>query len=74
MPRYFFHIRRGQLTVLDKEGIQLSNVEEAAKEAARCGRQIATAEALKGVPPTNGLIIVEDELEDRLFELPFEEC
>ena len=24
MPCYFFHVRRGQLTVLDREGIELA--------------------------------------------------
>jgi len=71
VPRYFFHLKRGQLTVIDKEGIELSNVEEAAKEAARRGRQIAESEALKGILPGGGLIIVEDEWDANVLEHPF---
>ena len=33
MPRYYFHVRRGQLTFLDNEGIDLTDIEEAAMEA-----------------------------------------
>ena len=41
MPRYYFHVRRGQVTFLDNEGIELTDVEEASTEAARRGRAIA---------------------------------
>src|SRR5215510_13581029 len=71
VPRYFFHLKRGQLTVIDKEGIELRNVEEAAKGAARRGRQIAESEALKGILPGGGLIIVEDEWDANVLEHPF---
>jgi uncharacterized protein DUF6894 len=71
VPRYFFHLRRGQLTVIDKEGIELSDVEEAAKEAARRGRQIAESDALKGILAGRGLIIVEDEWDENVLEHPF---
>ena len=71
MPRYFFHLRRGQLTVIDKDGIELSDVEEAAREAARRGRQIAESDARKGILGTGGLIIVEDEWDANVLEHPF---
>jgi Domain of unknown function (DUF6894) len=73
MPRYFFHVRRGQLTVIDPEGIELTDVAEVAREAARRGREVATREALKGIPPQGGFILVDDEWEERVFELPFED-
>jgi hypothetical protein len=62
MPRYFFHIKRHQVTVLDQQGLVLANVEEAAAEAARRGQQIAASEALRAIPPSRGMIIIEDEL------------
>jgi len=71
VPRYFFHLRRGQLTVIDKDGIELSDVEEAAREAARRGRQIAESDARKGILGTGGLIIVEDEWDANVLEHPF---
>ena len=33
MPRYYFHVRRGQLTVLDDEGIELADSADAEGEA-----------------------------------------
>jgi hypothetical protein len=73
MPRYFFHVRRGQLTVIDREGMDLADFAEVAREATRRGREVASREALKGIPPQGGCIIVDDEWEERVFELPFED-
>src|SRR5215813_10621357 len=64
MPRYYFHVRRGQMTVVDQEGIELADNSEAVQEAERRGREIATDEA--------GAIIVEDEQEDRIAEIPLD--
>jgi hypothetical protein len=64
VPRYYFHVRRGQMTVVDQEGIELANNVEAVQEAERRGRQIATEEA--------GAIIVEDEWDHRVVELPLD--
>jgi hypothetical protein len=71
MPRYFFHVKRGQMTVLDQEGIELADTAEAEIEAARRAQQIVGEEASKGVPASNGMIIVADENWQRLFELSF---
>jgi hypothetical protein len=71
MPCYFFHAKRGQMTILDREGIELTGIEEAAEEAARQAQQIAGREALIGIPPRGGTIIADDESR-RIFELPFE--
>ena len=35
MPRYFFHVKRGQVTLLDQEGIDLENSAQAEEEAVR---------------------------------------
>ena len=59
MPRYYFHVRRGQSTVIDQEGMELANEIEAALEAARRGRAIIASDALKGIPTGGGLIIVD---------------
>ena len=40
MPRYYFHVRRGQMTVLDQEGIELADAADAEVEAARRAQQI----------------------------------
>ena len=70
MPRYYFHVRRGQLTVIDQEGVELAGDIEAALEAARQGREIAEDQVLRGIAAQGGLIIVEDEWEYRVAELP----
>jgi len=64
MPRYYFHVRHGQMTVVDQDGIELADTVEAVQEAERRRREIATDEA--------GMIIVEDEQEDRIAELPLD--
>jgi hypothetical protein len=72
MPRYFFHVRRGHVTILDREGMELTNVAEAAKEAARRWREITVRESLRGVPPGGGMIVTDEGLRT-VFELPFED-
>jgi hypothetical protein len=73
MHRYFFHFKRGQMTILDQEGVDLADITEAAEEAVRRGRAIAARDALKSVPFSTGMIIVEDEwqtiLEVRLEDI-----
>ena len=54
MPRYFFHVKRGQVTVSDREGIEPGNAADAEKEAARLAQQIVTEEASNGLPPPAG--------------------
>jgi hypothetical protein len=75
MPRYFFHVKRGQVTVLDQEGIELEDDAEAEEEAARRVQKIVADEALNGAPVSSraspGMIIVADENWRRLLELPF---
>ena len=64
MPRYYFHVRRGQMTIVDQEGIELADNVEAVQEAERRKREIDTGEV--------GVIIVEDEREDRIAVLPLD--
>ena len=71
MPRYFFHVKRGQVTVLDQEGVELGNTADAEREAARRAEEIVAREALKGVPSSSGMIIVADDNWQTLFGLPF---
>ena len=72
MPRYLFHIRRGGATVRDREGVELAGIEEAAAEAARRGRAIAMQDALNGITPTVGMIII-DEGWHTVLEVPFDD-
>jgi hypothetical protein len=38
MPRSYYNVKRGQVTLLDREGVELADIAEAANEAARRGR------------------------------------
>jgi hypothetical protein len=70
VPRFYFHVRRGHCTVIDQVGMELTNETEAAQEAARRGREIATSDALKGIPTWDGLIIVDDEWDNSVVDIP----
>ena len=69
MPRYFLHVKRGQVTVLDQEGIELANPAHAEEEAVRLAQQCLMDDACNGTPVNRGMIIVADENWRRLFEL-----
>ena len=69
--RYYFHVKRGQVTVLDQEGVELAGIEDVAKEAIRRGREIAACEDLTSVSPNGSMIIVDDD-ERTVFRLPFD--
>ena len=86
MPRYYFHVRRGQMTVLDHEGIELGDAVDAEMEAAQRAQQIVNrgslngkflkgeflkGEFLNGQSASRGRIIVADDNWDTLFEFPF---
>jgi hypothetical protein len=71
MSRYFFHVKRGQMTVLDQDGIELADAAQAEVEAARRAQQCLADDALNGLPVSRGTIIVDDENWRRLFELLF---
>ena len=81
MPRYYFHVRRGQMTVLDQEGIELADTVDAEVEAAQRAQQIVNRGSLNGASlngaflngqsASRGRIIVADDNWETLFEFPF---
>jgi hypothetical protein len=71
MRRFYFHVKNGQVTVLDHEGVEFADEHEAATEAARRGGEIARRSALKGVSP-NGRILVVDEQWQPVCGVPFD--
>jgi uncharacterized protein DUF6894 len=50
VSRYFFHVKRGQVTILDQEGIELDNAAQAEAEAAHRAQHIVADEGLNGAP------------------------
>ena len=76
MPRYFFHVRRGQMTVLDQEGIELAGTVDAEVEGAQRAQHIVNrgslnGQFLNGQSANRGGIIVADDNWETLFEFPF---
>ena len=81
IPHYYFHVRRGQITVLDHEGIVLADTAHAKVEAAQRAEQVVNGEAMNGVSmnkasinqvfASRGGIIVADDNWETLFELLF---
>jgi hypothetical protein len=72
MSHYFFHLKRGQVTVLDQVGIELADVKEAAREATRRGRDIAAQDAAQGIAARAGAIVVANQHWSPIFEVPME--
>jgi hypothetical protein len=72
LPRYYFHLKRGQVTILDQVGVELTDLEEAVKEAARRGRQIAKRGAAHGGVPTGAVVVVADEQWQPVLEVPLD--
>ena len=71
MPRYYFHVRRGQVTILDRDGVELADSLEAAKEGVRRALQIEADAAIEVLHKSNGAIIVDGEFSN-VLEVPFE--
>ena len=68
MPRYYFHVRRGQITVLDHGGMELVDTAGAKVEAAKRAQALVNGD---GATANGGSIIVADANWDTLFEFPF---
>ena len=71
MPRYFFHIKRGQVTVLDQDGIELPSLEDAAKEAMRRGQELASKASVQDTIGARRMIIIADSEWRTMIEVPF---
>jgi len=76
MPDYYFHVRRGQITILDHEGIVLADTAHAKVEATQRAQQVVNGEAMNGASMneasvSHGRIIVADDNWEALIELPF---
>jgi hypothetical protein len=69
MPHYYFHVKCGQMTILDHEGIELAGTADAEAEAA--WRALQVMRPMNKVPASLGMIIVADNNWDTLFEFPF---
>ena len=66
MPHYYFHVRRGQITILDNEGVALAGAADAEAEAAQRAQGLVS-----GDEASAGRIIVADDNWETLLEVPF---
>jgi phage terminase large subunit-like protein len=71
MPRYFFHVKSGQLTVLDREGVELADIANAVKEAAQRAQEIVSKDVLQSVSAVSRMIIIADDAWRTVTELQF---
>ena len=71
MPRYFFHVKRGQVTILDQNGIELGGQLEAEAEGKRRVQEILTESDPTGGMANRGAVIIADEEWCTVLELPF---
>src|SRR5689334_6995991 len=71
MPRYFFHVKRGQVTVLDHDGIELPSLEDAAREAQRRAQELALRTPSQDTNGKRRMIIIADSEWRTMIEVPF---
>jgi hypothetical protein len=71
MPRYYFHVRRGQITVLDHDGIELADTAAAGVEGARRALVLVNVVPLSEASASCGSIVVADDNWGTLFEFRF---
>jgi len=67
MTRYFFHVRRGRLIILDHCGVELADFAEAAKEAVR--RALKMDETSAAVSESKDVVLVDDGF-STILEVP----
>lgn len=65
VPLFYFHLVAAQATFLDEDGIQLADREQAMAHA----RDLMT-ELAQSLPTSDGIIIVENDDDGELFEMP----
>ena len=71
MPRYFFHVCDGSGVTKDEEGLELSDVDAARREALRGARALMADEIQQGFLTLASLIDVDDEAGRQLFRIRF---
>jgi hypothetical protein len=71
IPHYYFHVRRGQITVLDHEGVVLADTAHAKAEAAQRAQQVVNGASMNEASTSRGRIIVADDNWETLFEFQF---
>ncbi len=74
MPRYFFHIRKGDVLVEDSAGIEVSRAEALEEEAIEAARDLLAEGDLQGLDRRVWVYEVADESGTIVLTLPFSEA
>jgi hypothetical protein len=70
MARYFMHLLNGHGLELDREGVELPDVEAARRHALQAGVDIVASELKDGCPSVHLTVYVDDEANERILTLP----
>ncbi|HEU0061972.1 MAG TPA: hypothetical protein VFR19_18975, partial [Hyphomicrobiaceae bacterium] len=65
------HVKRGQVTVLDQDGIELPSLEDAAREAMRRAQELAARASVQDITLSRRMIIIADSEWRTMVEVPF---
>ena len=61
MPKFYFHIRHGDVVKQDPEGSELASIEEARQEAVLAARELLAERLLRGQPVNDDVFEIADE-------------
>jgi hypothetical protein len=71
MPRYYFHIRKGDVLADDAEGIEVSETDSLEEEAIEAARDLLAEGDLQGLDRREWVFEVADERGRTVLTLPF---
>jgi Ser/Thr protein kinase RdoA (MazF antagonist) len=74
MPRYYFHIRQGNVLVEDSSGVEVSGAEGLEDEAIEAARDLLADGDLQGLDRRDWVYEVADESGATVLTLPFSEA
>ncbi len=72
MPRYYFHIRKGDVLAEDPEGIEISEAEPLEEEAIEAARDLLADGDLQGLDRRNWVYEIADETGATVLTFPFQ--
>lgn len=74
MPRYYFHIRQGDILIRDPEGIEVAETEALEEEAVEAARDLLADGDLQGLDRREWLYEIADESGSTVLTLLFSEA
>lgn len=74
MPRYYFHIRKGDVLVEDAQGIEVAQPEALEEEAVESARDLLAEGDLQGLDRRDWLYEVADESGGTVLVLRFQDA